>query len=126
RAFYFSEEFLKSLFQDNGFTTEECGVCCKQVENRSREIVMNRRWVQAAFRLDGGHGEIHNIAKEAVDGNDIDISDGFTFEMFGISSSMDEVSIALTLQYHYQLYIDLYNKQVHVLIHMTRVSFNAC
>ncbi|KAJ9538455.1 hypothetical protein OSB04_031188, partial [Centaurea solstitialis] len=41
RAFYFSEEFLTSLFQQNGFSTEECGVCCKQVENRSREIVMN-------------------------------------------------------------------------------------
>nr|GEW18985.1 methyltransferase-like protein [Tanacetum cinerariifolium] len=91
RAFYFSEEFLKSLFQENGFTTEECGVCCKQVENRSREIVMNRRWVQAAFRLDGGNGEIPKITKEAEDGYDIDISDGFTYEMFGISSPMDEI-----------------------------------
>lgn len=88
RAFYFSEEFLTSLFQQNGFSTEECGLCCKQVENRSREIVMNRRWVQAAFRLDG---EIHKIIKEPEDGFDIDISEGFAFEMFGISSPRDEI-----------------------------------
>ncbi|KAI3715368.1 hypothetical protein L6452_22349 [Arctium lappa] len=91
RAFYFSEEFLTSLFQQNGFSTEECGLCCKQVENRSREIVMNRRWVQAAFRLDGGDGEIHKILKEHEDGFDIDISEGFAFEMFGISSPRDEI-----------------------------------
>jgi methyltransferase-like protein 6 len=42
RAFYFSNEFLTSLFKDNGFDVEELGLCCKQVENRSREIVMNR------------------------------------------------------------------------------------
>ncbi|KAJ6924332.1 oligomeric Golgi complex subunit 8 [Populus alba x Populus x berolinensis] len=38
RAFYFSNEFLTSLFKDNGFDVEELGLCCKQVENRSREI----------------------------------------------------------------------------------------
>ncbi|XP_024973341.1 uncharacterized protein LOC112511803 isoform X2 [Cynara cardunculus var. scolymus] len=92
RAFYFSEEFLTSLFQQNGFSTEECGVCCKQVENRSREIVMNRRWVQAAFCLDGGNGDIHEkISKKPEDGPDIDISEGFAFEMFGISASNDEI-----------------------------------
>lgn len=89
RAFYFSEEFLTNLFKKNGFRTEECGLCCKQVENRSREIVMNRRWVQAAFRLDG---EIHKLIKEADDGFDIDISEGFAFEMFGISSPRDEIT----------------------------------
>ncbi|KAJ6406543.1 hypothetical protein OIU84_010118 [Salix udensis] len=50
RAFYFSEEFLTSLFKNNGFDVEELGLCCKQVENRSREIVMNRRWIQSVFR----------------------------------------------------------------------------
>lgn len=91
RAFYFSEEFLKCLFQENGFSTEECGLCCKQVENRSREIVMNRRWVQAAFCLDGNDSEIHKISKEPEDGFDVDISEGFAFEMFGIASSRDEI-----------------------------------
>lgn len=85
RAFYFSEEFLTSLFHQNGFVTEECGLCCKQVENRSRDIVMNRRWVQASFHLNGGNGEIHKEPE------DIDISEGFAFEMFGISSSRDEI-----------------------------------
>ncbi|KAK1417010.1 hypothetical protein QVD17_26132 [Tagetes erecta] len=91
RAFYFSEEFLKSLFQENGFSTEECGVCCKQVENRSREIVMNRRWVQAAFRLDNDNLEMPKKLKEPEDGCDVDISEGFAFDMFGISSSRDEI-----------------------------------
>lgn len=42
RAFYFSEEFLANLFKDSGFDVEELGLCYKQVENRSRELVMNR------------------------------------------------------------------------------------
>ncbi|KAL4585052.1 hypothetical protein LXL04_009665 [Taraxacum kok-saghyz] len=85
RAFYFSEEFLTNLFQENGFFMEECGVCCKQVENRSREIVMNRRWVQAAFRV---NDKTPKVSKED---EDIDISEGFAFEMFGISSPRDEI-----------------------------------
>lgn len=42
RAFYFSEEYMRFLFEENGFVTEEIELCCKQVENRSRELVMNR------------------------------------------------------------------------------------
>lgn len=42
RAFYFSNEFLASLFKDNGFNVKEIDLCCKQVENRSRELLMNR------------------------------------------------------------------------------------
>nr|XP_043624434.1 uncharacterized protein LOC122596003 isoform X2 [Erigeron canadensis] len=91
RAFYFSEEFLKSLFQENGFTSEECGVHCKQVENRSRDIIMNRRWVQAAFCLDGGDVQAHKVPNEPEIGSDVDISEGFAFEMFGISSPKDEI-----------------------------------
>ncbi|XP_071742050.1 uncharacterized protein [Rutidosis leptorrhynchoides] len=92
RAFYFSEEFLKNLFQENGFITKECGVCCKQVENRSREIVMNRRWVQAVFQLDDDNVEMHKMSKEPENGFDVDISEGFAFEMFGISSPKDEIT----------------------------------
>ncbi|XP_062099258.1 uncharacterized protein LOC133805170 isoform X2 [Humulus lupulus] len=54
RAFYFSNEFLTSMFKDNGFDVEELGLCCKRVENPSRELVMNRRWVQAVFRISDG------------------------------------------------------------------------
>ncbi|KAG4141615.1 hypothetical protein ERO13_D06G085100v2 [Gossypium hirsutum] len=50
RAFYFSNEFLTSLFKEQGLDAEELGLCCKQVENRAHELVMNRRWVQAVFR----------------------------------------------------------------------------
>lgn len=42
RAFYFSNEFLTSLFKEQGLDAEELGLCCKQVENRARELVMNR------------------------------------------------------------------------------------
>ncbi|MCD9641620.1 hypothetical protein HAX54_027922 [Datura stramonium] len=41
RAFYFSDEFLVNLFNENGFDAEEHILCFKQVENRSRELVMN-------------------------------------------------------------------------------------
>ncbi|XAR69940.1 tRNA(Thr) (cytosine(32)-N(3))-methyltransferase [Bertholletia excelsa] len=92
RAFYFSNEFLSSLFEENGFEIEEHGLCCKQVENRSRELVMNRRWVQAVFRLHNNMALGHKV----VNGNnlkepEIDISEGMAFEMFGISTSEDEI-----------------------------------
>ncbi|MCD9646440.1 hypothetical protein HAX54_036262 [Datura stramonium] len=34
RAFYFSDEFLVNLFNENGFDAEEHILCFKQVENR--------------------------------------------------------------------------------------------
>ncbi|VFQ97737.1 unnamed protein product [Cuscuta campestris] len=98
RAFYFSEEFLSNLFKENGFETEEHVLCFKQVENRSREIVMNRCWVQAVFRLGCGEpaakteSKVKRISMEGnTNGLDIDISDGIALEMFGISSSSEEV-----------------------------------
>lgn len=42
RAYYFSEDFLSNLFIENGFDVEEVGICNKQVENRSLELVMKR------------------------------------------------------------------------------------
>ncbi|XP_019053883.1 PREDICTED: uncharacterized protein LOC104600653 isoform X2 [Nelumbo nucifera] len=110
RAFYFSEEFLTSLFKESGFDVEDLGLCCKQVENRSRELVMNRRWIQAVFCfsdgsnpsyiLESGNGpdvlnasKFNNVnsKKESANDLDIDISDGIVAEMFGISPSMDEI-----------------------------------
>ncbi|CAA7036869.1 unnamed protein product [Microthlaspi erraticum] len=106
RAFYFSNEFLESLFSQHGFEVEELDVCCKQVENRSRELVMNRRWVQATFRLSNNSKldqseHQNNIqpksddgqTKEIVDNSDIDISDGLAMEMFGASPSNHEISV---------------------------------
>lgn len=93
------------MFSEHGFEVEELDVCCKQVENRSRELVMNRRWVQATFRLsndDKNQSEQQNniqlksdsddqTTKETVDNTDIDISDGLAMEMFGASPSNHEV-----------------------------------
>lgn len=95
RAFYFSNEFLETLFGKEGFEVEEIGVCCKQVENRSRELVMNRRWVQATFRLSNGtklDQSEEQERKEVVDSTDIDISDGLAMEMFGASPSTHDMS----------------------------------
>ncbi|XP_071917657.1 uncharacterized protein [Coffea arabica] len=105
RAFYFSDEYLTKLFSENGFHTEEHLLCCKQVENRSRDIVMNRRWVQAVFRMNGDDDDNLScveteqvkpqvkdlIPKIATNGLEVDISDGLACEMFGIESSSEEI-----------------------------------
>ncbi|KAK6161986.1 hypothetical protein DH2020_001827 [Rehmannia glutinosa] len=104
RAFYFSDGFLRNLFEENGFILEEHVLCCKQVENRSREIVMNRRWVQAVFQaadtnsISGAVTEnepVHlqgncEIRKDDVN-VEIDMSEGMAVEMFGIASSCEEI-----------------------------------
>ncbi|XP_037492908.1 uncharacterized protein LOC105638120 isoform X2 [Jatropha curcas] len=109
RAFYFSNDFLTNLFRDNGFDVEELGLCCKQVENRSRELIMNRRWVQAVFRysdiskssfcekspvkentLDQGNTEPkvkETTSKETMDNVEVDMSEGLAAEMFGVLPS---------------------------------------
>ncbi|KMT17912.1 hypothetical protein BVRB_2g034380 [Beta vulgaris subsp. vulgaris] len=112
RAFYFSEEYMRFLFEENGFVTEEIELCCKQVENRSRELVMNRRWIQGVFcvtetengldlKTDLNKSTLHdksivNEVKETVVGmpiiaGEVDMSEGVAAQMFGISSSDDEV-----------------------------------
>ncbi|KAK6941994.1 Methyltransferase type 12 [Dillenia turbinata] len=110
RAFYFSEEFLANLFKENGFETEELGVCCKQVENRSREILMNRRWIQAVFRFsnmeitspiedvceglnnqDIIEPKLNEGAQEGPKNDEVDLSEGLATEMFGISPANNEI-----------------------------------
>ncbi|XP_068635277.1 uncharacterized protein [Aristolochia californica] len=112
RAYYFSEDFMTKLFQASGFIVDEMGLCCKQVENRAREIVMNRRWIQAVFSLDGlkssaspnakkvmetqtpesSRSLMRNAdAKETSNGVEIDISESIVFDMFGLSQSTDEL-----------------------------------
>ncbi|PIN21553.1 putative methyltransferase [Handroanthus impetiginosus] len=123
RAFYFSDEFLGNLFKENGFNMEEHVLCCKQVENRSREIVMNRRWVQAVFRVADtdsmscpttGNELIDsqldcNKAKDDVNGLEIDMSEGMAVEMFGISSSCEEI-VELSIR-DYSFKIKLLSKE---------------
>ncbi|XP_050364256.1 uncharacterized protein LOC126782943 [Argentina anserina] len=111
RAFYFSNEFLTSLFKENGFDVEELNLCCKQVENRSRELVMNRRWVQAVFclldnsntnpeapfRIDyPGQEKMEleldvddSILSSTVNDLDVDMSDGVAADMFGLPTNTD-------------------------------------
>ncbi|CAL5358682.1 hypothetical protein CsSME_00048690 [Camellia sinensis var. sinensis] len=112
RAFYFSDEFLVNLFNENGFDIEEHGLCLKQMENRSREIVMNRRWVQAVFRLhdansscctkpgneaglfckEGSTPELNETTlEEPINDFEVDMSEGMAVEMFGISTSKEEI-----------------------------------
>lgn len=57
---------------------------------KKKSFIIVRRWVQAAFRLDD---KIPKISKEAKEEFDVDISEGFAFEMFGISSPKDEVRV---------------------------------
>ncbi|KAJ8448814.1 hypothetical protein Cgig2_011435 [Carnegiea gigantea] len=109
RAFYFSEEYLRFLFEDYGFVTKELGLCCKQVENRSRELVMDRRWIQAVFCITGvengnpvlrqssnDEGTTQNevrkgvLVKSSTEG-EVDMSEGMAIELFGILVSEDEV-----------------------------------
>ncbi|XP_022142829.1 uncharacterized protein LOC111012843 isoform X2 [Momordica charantia] len=107
RAFYFSNEFLTSTFKENGFDVKELDVCCKQVENRSRDLIMNRRWVQAVFSLsefatleaglrEGFLGQVEieprpkeNHSEGPVNEFEVDFSEGVAIDMFGISPSED-------------------------------------
>ncbi|RWR88918.1 Methyltransferase type 12 [Cinnamomum micranthum f. kanehirae] len=48
-AFYFSKDFLSTLFEMNGFSITELSVYSREIENRSRKIVMDRRWIRGVF-----------------------------------------------------------------------------
>ncbi|KAI3839074.1 hypothetical protein MKW92_041712, partial [Papaver armeniacum] len=48
-AYYFSEDFLSRLFKQDGLDPVEINVYCKQIENRSKNITMDRRWIRAVF-----------------------------------------------------------------------------
>ncbi|KAJ4717851.1 Methyltransferase-like protein [Melia azedarach] len=49
-SFYFSEDFLSSLFLESGFNTIDINIYFKQIQNHSRDIVMDRRWIRAIFK----------------------------------------------------------------------------
>ncbi|KAL6502037.1 hypothetical protein OROGR_027170 [Orobanche gracilis] len=118
RAFYFSDEFLRNLFDENGFVMEEHVLCCKQVENRSKEIVMNRRWIQAVFRevnantitgaiseneLKHAQGDSGRMTKDDVNGFEIDMSEGMAVEMFGALSLCEEIMELSIMEYFFKL-----------------------
>ncbi|KAL3655721.1 hypothetical protein CASFOL_000117 [Castilleja foliolosa] len=119
RAFYFSDDFLRNLFEENGFVMEEHILCCKQVENRSREIAMNRRWVQAVFRAannnticgvisendDVTNGDSEKMRKDAdvINGLEIDMLEGMGLEMFATSSSSEEIVELSIRDYNFKI-----------------------
>ncbi|KAK7321582.1 hypothetical protein VNO77_32378 [Canavalia gladiata] len=114
RAYYFSNEFLTNLFKENGFNVLELDVYCKQVENRSRELIMNRRWVQAVFCVSDGsnssssketdtnHLDGDNVAEKIKQNNlndsAIDLSEGVAFDMFGVLPSSEYEIIEINLR----------------------------
>ncbi|XVE53875.1 hypothetical protein DITRI_Ditri03aG0036800 [Diplodiscus trichospermus] len=115
RAFYFSNEFLTSLFKEQGLDVEELGLCCKQVENRARELVMNRRWVQAVFRFSDSveyspcseaSTKVDLCCEENVQPKAntepikdfvVDMSEGMAIEMFGVPTTNDNEVIEIEL-----------------------------
>ncbi|XP_017430876.1 uncharacterized protein LOC108338485 isoform X1 [Vigna angularis] len=118
RAYYFSNEFLTNLFKENGFDVDKLHVYCKQVENRSRELIMNRRWVQAVFRVSDSSklfssqkAEANNLDGDNVDKeikqnnlnggfNDsaVDLSEGVAIDMFGVLPSSEYEIIDINLR----------------------------
>ncbi|XP_027189851.1 uncharacterized protein [Cicer arietinum] len=119
RAYYFSNEFLTNLFKENGFDVHKLDVCCKEVENRSRELIMKRRWVQAVFRVsDGSYSSSskeadanhldsdNNIGRKAIEQNNnssltdsvIDMSEGVAADMFGVLPSEEYESMEINLR----------------------------
>ncbi|XP_022731971.1 uncharacterized protein LOC111286328 isoform X2 [Durio zibethinus] len=115
RAFYFSNEFLTSLFKEQGLDAEELDLFCKQVENRARELVMNRRWVQAVFRFSDtvnsspcleAPTKVDLCCQENVQPNAdvepvkdfaVDMSEDMAVEMFGVPTTNDNEIVKIEL-----------------------------
>eukprot|EP00803_Ostreobium_quekettii_P003831 evm.model.scf_404.3 EVM.evm.TU.scf_404.3 scf_404:66256-70198(+) len=69
RCYYFSKEYVLSLFEGEGFTCTSIRICERKVENRAQKLVMHRKWVQAVFKLHkDGDGACSHDAAEALDG----------------------------------------------------------
>lgn len=51
RAFYFSEERLRALFEAEGLRCLAMTVHERDIQNRAKGVKMDRRWVQATFEL---------------------------------------------------------------------------
>ena len=49
RCYYFTEDFLKSLFSTEDFECERLVIHERDIENRRQGIRMQRKWIQAVF-----------------------------------------------------------------------------
>ena len=52
RAFYFSRDCLEELFAARGFTAVYVRTQEVEIANKKEELRMERKWIQAVFRLD--------------------------------------------------------------------------
>ncbi|XP_047327423.1 uncharacterized methyltransferase C3H7.11-like isoform X1 [Impatiens glandulifera] len=50
-SFYFSEDYLSSLFIEAGFNVVEMDIYAREVENRSKNVTMRRQWIRGIFCL---------------------------------------------------------------------------
>ncbi|KAI5058940.1 hypothetical protein GOP47_0025259 [Adiantum capillus-veneris] len=96
RAYYFTEAGLIDLFKAEGYFCKTVRVFEKRVENRAREVTMDRRWIQGVFSLVNGFDEednmLHlpsssvgastNIGEPKSGSNEVDLSQDIA--MFGL------------------------------------------
>mmetsp|Transcript_30952 Transcript_30952/g.42897 ORF Transcript_30952/g.42897 Transcript_30952/m.42897 type:complete len:282 (-) Transcript_30952:49-894(-) len=51
RSYFFSESFLKNLFESEGFETLDIKIHEREIENRATNLKMDRQWIQGHFCL---------------------------------------------------------------------------
>eukprot|EP00250_Pteridium_aquilinum_P035714 c9855_g1_i1 orf=108-1802(+) len=86
RAYYFTEPGLIDLFKAEGYSCVTVKIYEKTVENRAREITMDRRWIQGVFSLENDLNVEDNklrFSRLSVGSEDIDLSEGVALNMFG-------------------------------------------
>ena len=58
---YFTEESLAGAFQSRGdFVCERIQMQHRVIENRRKQVAMNRSWVQAVFKYSPGESEANH------------------------------------------------------------------
>ncbi|KAG0491612.1 hypothetical protein HPP92_005010 [Vanilla planifolia] len=112
RAYYFTEDFLANLFIESGFGVKCISICKRQIQNRSKDLVMKRCWIQAVFCLnscnteevDNGHVQMEHrfAACSSEHDTEVDASDSM-IGMFDCGTSYDEVIVFKPRGYSFQI-----------------------
>ncbi|KAF5833876.1 hypothetical protein DUNSADRAFT_9671 [Dunaliella salina] len=58
RCYYFQEQELVALFAKAGLACLDIRTYDHEIENRKRDLIMSRRWVQAVFQLQGPAADV--------------------------------------------------------------------